>query len=556
MDEYKVEEDKTLRFLLKNKNEGYYNILKANIEILKPILAKCTPPEYTGHAYDNHTLQVEKYVNDLLPQPLKDILDPTELFILLTAIHCHDIGMSKYDTIEIDGRTYSDVSRGDHNQTVYEMLYDKANNIHTTNLINYPVDCDANKFAKSIAELCRGHRNHKDEQGKPIDTLTDLEDNNFTNTTFKTKFFASILRLADELDITNQRAPQKILNLIVPWLNNQSKEEWRKHSFYEQVDIKSDTLKITLKPNKQQVDLSDESSDRSQIRHILFKIRDTIEETLKEIEPYIKVEILRQTFDPDYSIKYDYDVSIITKEDYENYKNNINKKKEQEKAQDLGSSEAQEENIEIVKENIKRIVTKLKNRGELISYGNIVLPTERRTRYYINTNLLIPRYKFLGLIVSYFYLKHKDNNIDCIIGIGDAGRIIGPRLSIRFPSLFTYPTTNSREENNSISVEKDTLFDKENDIETILVITDVLSSGQTIKKVNSIIRKKKPNVKIYYESIFSVNNEIANQLKNEGVVVESIINTFQFDTYTEEYINKEENKKLKNELDLLKKIKR
>jgi len=553
MEEYKVEEENTLRFLLKDKKESYYNILKANIDILKPILAKCTPPEYTGHAYDNHTLQVEKYVNDLLKQELKDILDPTELFILLTAIHCHDIGMSKYDTIEIDGRTYSDASRGDHNQTAYEMLYD--NNKHT-DLITYPPDCDADKFAKTIAELCRGHRNHKDEQGKPIDTLKDLEDNNFTNTKFKTKFFASILRLADELDITNQRAPQKILNLIVSWLNNQSKEEWRKHSFYEQVDIKSDSLKITLKPNKQQVELSDKSSDKTQIRHILFKIRDTIEETLKEIEPYIKVEILRQSFDIDYSIKYDYDVSIITKEDYENYKNNINKKKEQEKAQDIGSSEAQEENIEIVKESIKRIVTKLKNRGELISYGNIVLPTERRSRYYINTNLLIPRYKFLGLIISYFYLKHKDNNIDCVIGIGDAGRIIGPRLSIRFHSLFTYPTTNSREENSSISVEKDTLFDKENDIQTILVITDVLSSGQTIKTVNSIICKKKPLAKIYYESIFSVNNEVANQLMTEGIVVESINNSFQFDTYTEEDINDEKNKKLKNELDLLRKIKR
>lgn len=554
MEEYRVEESGTLRYLLKDKNLAYYNILKANIEILKPILAKCTPPEYTGHAYDNHTLQVEKYINDLLPQILKDNLDPTELFILLTAIHCHDIGMSKYNTTEIDGRICYDVSRGDHNQTAYEMLYNEENH-QQTGLIGYPSDCDAKKVSKAIAELCRGHRNHKDEQRNTIDTLKNLEDINFTNTTFNAKFFASILRLADELDITNQRAPQKILDLIAPWLNNESKEEWKKHNFYERVDIKSTPHKITLIPDKQQIIASDKNSDRNQIRHILFAVKDKIQSTLSEIEPYLTVAG-KPHFELGYSvIRIAFDTSVVTNEDRENYYANIEKKKKQEK-QNSDSSEAQEDNIEVVKECIKKFVTTLKNKGELISYGNIVLPTERRTRYYINTNLLIPRYEFLGLITSYFYLKHKNNSIGCVIGIGDAGRIIGPRLSIRFPSFFTYPTTNDREENNSISFEKGTLFDKENDIETILVVTDVLSSGQTIKKTDAMIREKKPSAIIYYESIFSVNKEVANQLKSEGVEINSIIDAFQFDTYTEEYINKEENKKLKNELDLLKKIKK
>ena len=139
--------------------------------------------------------------------------------------------------------------------------------------------------------MCLGHRNYKDENGFSVNTLSDSNlVEHYSDVAIHTRTLACILRLADELDITNQRAPGDVLIHLKSFIGKDSVNEWIKHKFFGQVDILSQSHEIFLRPHIQNIiDRDKVLKDRLKTRILLFsklaKINneiDIIEDSLED----------------------------------------------------------------------------------------------------------------------------------------------------------------------------------------------------------------------------------------------------------------------------------
>ena len=99
----------TLLSILKKKESE----LAANTEEIKkkvtPILEQIitTFPEYTPHNIE-HKKRVLAFLDMIIPDNLKEKLNPYEIYFLICATYVHDLGMVKFDD-EIEKKTgYND----------------------------------------------------------------------------------------------------------------------------------------------------------------------------------------------------------------------------------------------------------------------------------------------------------------------------------------------------------------------------------------------------------------------------------------------------------------
>lgn len=158
-------------------------------------LAANTPPTngvpgyYTAHDR-NHFNEVVRYAGCLLGLNRSTLvsfnrLDPYEIFILLVSIRIHDAG-------NIYGRD-------GHEKNCYKIL---------TEAISVPGEL-AEK--REIAKIARAHGGRVDNNSK--DTIASLSARlAFVNTSYRPRLLASILRFADEICETNNRAADILLS--------------------------------------------------------------------------------------------------------------------------------------------------------------------------------------------------------------------------------------------------------------------------------------------------------------------------------------------------------
>lgn len=147
------------------------------------------PGYYTAHD-KNHFNEVIRYAGNLLGVTRGDLsgfdkLSPYEIYILLVAIRVHDAG-------NIYGRE-------GHERGCYRIL---------TEAINAPGEL-AEK--REIAKIARAHGGRLDNKSK--DTIAALDPSfEFINTTFRPRLIASIVRFADEVCETSNRAADILLS--------------------------------------------------------------------------------------------------------------------------------------------------------------------------------------------------------------------------------------------------------------------------------------------------------------------------------------------------------
>ena len=147
----------------------------------------------------NHINRVKKYLNELVKgEPLKK-LSNIELFVLLCALHFHDIGMMR-------GRknhpTYS-------KEMLHEHSYNFALEEFERRFIGLVVECHGS--TKKIENVFTGYSREEPIGGE----------------TLRPRYLAALLRLADELDEDHRRAKSRIfINSNIPessiifWLIN------------------------------------------------------------------------------------------------------------------------------------------------------------------------------------------------------------------------------------------------------------------------------------------------------------------------------------------------
>lgn len=229
------------------------NALKVNAELfssiqncekeITPILQRFIAnfPDYTDHSFA-HSKTVLNYAEYLLANEYKK-LNEDEIYILIMASYLHDIGMCP--TIKMkkeiksspdfkEGRKkFEDYLRDIHHEISYKYIITHWKKLHILNEI----------YAEAIGLVALGHR------------VVDLLDFARFNPEFPVKsgtdficlpYLANILRLADELDITNDRTPDLLFSEYLPG-NKISKKEWEKHKANYFVNFNKQTIKIKSK---------------------------------------------------------------------------------------------------------------------------------------------------------------------------------------------------------------------------------------------------------------------------------------------------------------------
>jgi molecular chaperone HtpG len=198
-------------------------------------------PEYTDHSI-NHSKAVLGYADHLLNTEVEK-LNEDEAYILIMAGFLHDIGMCptnemKANVIESSafkesGKKFEDYLRDIHHKVSYQYITTFWRELRIIN----------ETYAEAIALVGMGHRK------------VELLDFDTYNPEFVVKsgsefvclpYLAGVLRLADELDITNDRTPELLYNQYFP-SNRISREEWVKHKANYFVSFNKPTIKITSK---------------------------------------------------------------------------------------------------------------------------------------------------------------------------------------------------------------------------------------------------------------------------------------------------------------------
>ncbi|MHA1381005.1 MAG: HD domain-containing protein [Candidatus Helarchaeota archaeon] len=293
---------KRFRNYLKEKSMDYYEkflhieqIAKTNLEKIKYCF-----PEYTDHGI-YHSNQLEKFLDYSIPNKIKRNMDFLEIFMLLSSIFLHDIGMVCEDVEENDQEKLEEIRKNHHIrsrkfvvQKYRELLIDEYE-------------------AQYIGTICEAHRSNKTKNIFSIDESIQLR----VGHNIRLRFLCSCLRIADECHITYDRVKDLIDSFKT--LSTQSKQHFIKH--YRLIGIATspigEIIQISGKINSDQEKLMFE------------RLRRKIQTELDEVRPILRSEgivwnILFLKLEPTYalnlrnqSITFKVLQELLTKKEYD-----------------------------------------------------------------------------------------------------------------------------------------------------------------------------------------------------------------------------------------------
>lgn len=536
------------------KGKSWYADLIATEHKLPDFWERSTTGTFTSHG-KSHIESVEYYVDTLIGQRLQNIY-PEELYILLMGALCHDLGMVSND-------------RPLHNVISYKYIISDE----SVGTIVVPDD----KYKEPIALLCLGHRDYE-ENGTVIHTLTDScnidnkdveieEVIKINHTDIHLRYLAAILRLADELDVTDIRSPHNVFRYY-EWINgmsSDSRKHWQKGSIIKNVSIESigSATTIHLVPNVDGIrELSgNDNVLKERYLSLIFEVKEKIEKEIGIINP---ITFSTKSVDDNIGVRFevvvDYDNDVISNYDYDEYKRAKEKQLKEQSHIDINRGIDSSDSLNNVLQEIITPRTILSSKIEEFRRDRNLLETGRfvfsfgngeekekteYTQYFINTQLLLTNRETLDSITDIFEEQFKDRDIDCVIGIGKAGIILAPNLALKLNCNSSYVIcdwegTSSIPQEESISVIKEA--------KKILVLLDVISTGtatrQGIEKIKKIKKRDGTDLEnIYIGTIFCTNKAIKEKIERDDNVKEmfSIRDDFQFKTYSQEEYEKDEN---------------
>ena len=212
----------SLSKLVENRDTGLYGRLAGIREIAQPLLSYTHSkfPYYTPHDF-SHSMAVEENLNWLIPDEVKIGMHTFELFFLIVAAWLHDWGMVAESDEDAELVRETHHIRTEIN---FEKFYDKLRL--------------SEHEARIIGRISKGHRR------------VDLSSNEYDDIVFgqsakiRRRFLASLLRVADECDITHNRTPEVIYFSIHP--QEDAEAEFNKHLSIGGVGQLSETHKIYI----------------------------------------------------------------------------------------------------------------------------------------------------------------------------------------------------------------------------------------------------------------------------------------------------------------------
>ncbi|MCK6641615.1 MAG: ATP-binding protein [Bacteroidia bacterium] len=203
---------------------------------------------YTDHSI-NHTEHVFELASTLLTKSEIENLNSDELYILGMSCLLHDIGMclpadrieeiaSTEDIVKYRGN-HPDLTTQDFIRDIHHELSEKFI-LHEWESLKIP----SKKYAEAIGLVAKGHR--KVDLGNVDVYKTKFFVRNASRDFVCLPYLASVLRIADELDVTNVRTPKLLTKYYLP-NNEQSAREWSKHIATTQINFTEDKVVFEVK---------------------------------------------------------------------------------------------------------------------------------------------------------------------------------------------------------------------------------------------------------------------------------------------------------------------
>jgi hypothetical protein len=199
-------------------------------EKAEPVLVRICEifPDFTTHDI-KHSEEVLQKLREIIPESLKNQMNAYEVYLLVASAYLHDIGMVNFKDL-INENEFEDFLKGVKSelspedalrQFIREYHHTRTEKVINTHFAEFAIE-DKHQ-AEIIGRICLGHRKenlHDQELFEP--------DKMYRSYPINVPLLAALLRIADELDLTFERAPLIIYEHILP-RDPISQNEWQKH---------------------------------------------------------------------------------------------------------------------------------------------------------------------------------------------------------------------------------------------------------------------------------------------------------------------------------------
>lgn len=236
-------------------------------------------PQYTDHTV-THSLQVIDFCNRLMGEEYVNMLNEDEIYVLLMGAYLHDTGMgiseADYEALKekVATREYLDSHKG---QTVQEVIRNFHQEFSGAFITKYAMllEIPSDEHVKAIVQVSRGHRKSDlySEEEYPIDFKVP------SGNEICLPYLASLIRLADELDIAADR------NSVL--LDQVDNIHWKVHRIIKTLHIEEDKFILD-------VDSSDEELYNEAVDWIR-KLQETLDYCRDVVEKRTKFSIRQKT---------------------------------------------------------------------------------------------------------------------------------------------------------------------------------------------------------------------------------------------------------------------
>lgn len=236
-------------------------------------------PQYTDHAII-HSLNIIDFCNQIIGDQIEK-LNADEVYVILLACYLHDTGMGiSYNDYpefskQIDFKDYFESHSDKDIPTIIRSFHHEYSGLFIKKYASF-LEIPSKEHIFAIAQVARGHRklNLEDKNEFPIDFKVP------NGNTICLPYLASLVRLADEIDVTAAR------NILIDFDYHKLKDEIDLIEF-----MKHEAIKNLIIEEKEFI-LEIESDDEKVLHHLevaVNKMRKTLEEcrhAVNGVTPY------------------------------------------------------------------------------------------------------------------------------------------------------------------------------------------------------------------------------------------------------------------------------
>lgn len=492
---------------------------------------------YTLHDFDHHCCNLYNIASNIILNEetafavTESSLSQSELYLLDLAILLHDIGMTKL----------VDFSRDNHSALSAEII--KKDYSNNSNPLSESYSGLSKNEIDALMLIVKAHSDVKD--GSVPEEENGLKNPKLNNSVIgrwnkiRAKFLANILRLADELDITNTRlgggnaleeleeaAKQK--KIIEGKIGNTSNEEdiiklkeelkryenaefslerWNRLKLFSSVE-RDESGKVILNIDESAVeDCVGLGDDEREIAKTVAKIYDKIDREFKQFRCDIEVDL-----------RYEANIAIKKIEVYtanKSIQTYIEKRKSENK---------DESNVtvspKVISKDLEEKISRYIEDNNLYEVGHFKLHDNLCARDWISVEEIITTEdiykKCEKQLLLHIKKREKDEGFQnyIIIGIDFYGMLIASRLSFILNKPYTYLIPDYKESNSTL--EENGLGISIDEYDDVILVTDVIVTFETIKQITKKY-KIDSKIKAVYAVLFRDTSDHRFILNNEKI---------------------------------------